>query len=71
MKRFIDWLLGRNQRIERLPDLSWEPPRKPPVMNEGDFHSGPEGYTPNTAYPETQYGSNFDEDAAWNEDEWR
>jgi hypothetical protein len=26
-------------------------------MNEGDFHSGPEGYTPNTAYPETHYGS--------------
>jgi len=26
-------------------------------MNEGDFHSGPGGYTPNTAYPETHYGS--------------
>ena len=26
-------------------------------MNEGDFHSGPDGYTPNTAYPETHYGS--------------
>ncbi|CAB4677853.1 unannotated protein [freshwater metagenome] len=26
-------------------------------MNEGDFHSGPEGYTPNTAYPDTYYGS--------------
>jgi hypothetical protein len=26
-------------------------------MNEGDFHSGPEGYSPNTAYPETFYGS--------------
>lgn len=36
-------------------------------MDEGDFHSGPEGYSPNTAYPETQYGSNFDEDAAWSE----
>lgn len=39
------------------------------IMNEGDFHSGPYGYSPNTAYPETQYGSNFDEDADWNEDE--
>lgn len=29
----------------------------PVDMNEGDFHSGPEGYTPNTAYPETYYGS--------------
>jgi hypothetical protein len=37
-------------------------------MDEGDFHSGPHGYSPNTAYPETQYGSNFDEDAEWNEE---
>jgi hypothetical protein len=35
-------------------------------MNEGDFHSGPDGYSPNTAYPETQYGSGFDEDEEWN-----
>ena len=42
-----------------------------PLMNEGDFHSGPEGYSPNTAYPETQYGSGFDEDAEWNEGDWR
>lgn len=35
-------------------------------MNEGDYHSGPDGYSPNTAYPETQYGSSFDEDAEWN-----
>ena len=40
-------------------------------MDQGDYHSGPEGYSPNTAYPETQYGSNFDEEADWNEDEWR
>ena len=26
-------------------------------MNEGDLHSGPEGYSPNTAYPDTFYGS--------------
>ncbi len=38
-------------------------------MDEGDYHSGPEGYSPNTAYPETQYGSMFDEEADWNEDE--
>lgn len=38
-------------------------------MDEGDFHSGPNGYSPNTSYPETQYGSRFDEDADWNEDE--
>lgn len=39
-----------------------------PEMNQGDFHSGPYGYSPNTAYPETQYGSTFDEDAEWNEE---
>jgi hypothetical protein len=38
------------------------------LMNEGDYHSGPYGYSPNTAYPETQYGSGFDEDADWNEE---
>jgi predicted amidophosphoribosyltransferase len=37
-----------------------------PLMNEGDMHSGPYGYSPNTAYPETQYGSDFDEEAEWN-----
>ena len=26
-------------------------------MNQGDYHSGPEGYDPNTAYPDSQYGS--------------
>lgn len=25
-------------------------------MNEGDYHSGPHGYSPNTAYPESEYG---------------
>ena len=34
-------------------------------MNEGDIHSGPYGYSPNTAYPQTQYGSDFNEDAEW------
>ena len=38
-------------------------------MNEGDYHSGPAGYSPMTAYPDTQYGSGLDEDAARNEHE--
>ena len=38
-------------------------------MDEGDMHSGAEGYSANTAYPETQYGSMFDEEAEWNEEE--
>jgi len=28
----------------------------PNSMNEGDYHSGPGGYEPNTAYPDTHYG---------------
>lgn len=39
-----------------------------PAMDEGDFHSGPHGYSPNTPYQETQYGSRFDEEADWNEE---
>jgi hypothetical protein len=38
-------------------------------MNEGDYHNGPAGYSPMTAYPETQYGSGFDEDAEWHEEQ--
>ena len=37
------------------------------IMNEGDFHSGPNGYSPNTAYPDTFYGSGMDDGE---EDEW-
>ncbi len=36
---------------------------------EGNVHSGPYGYSPNTAYPETQYGSGFDPDAEWSHEE--
>lgn len=36
---------------------------------EGNLHSGPYGYSPNTAYPQTQYGSLFDPDAEWNHEE--
>ena len=31
------------------------------TMNQGDYHSGPAGYSPNTPYPDTQYGSGFEE----------
>ena len=33
---------------------------------EGNAHSGPYGYSPNTAYPQTQYGSLFNPNAKWN-----
>ena len=26
-------------------------------MNQGDYHSGPYGYSPGVAYPGTQYGT--------------
>ncbi len=37
-------------------------------MNNGDYYNGPHGYTPMTGYPQTQYGSGFDEDAEWHEE---
>ena len=37
------------------------------TMNEGDFHSGPEGYSPNTAYPDTFYGSGGSSDSGHDE----
>jgi hypothetical protein len=40
-----------------------------PFMNQGDYHSGPEGYSPNTAYPDTYYGSGEFED--FNDEEHR
>jgi hypothetical protein len=67
----FDWL----RRLLGIP-TTYAPPRpsQPPSqvespMDQGDYHSGPYGYSPNTAYPETQYGSMFDEEADWNEDE--
>lgn len=35
-------------------------------MNEGDFHSGPEGYSPNTGYPDTFYGSGGHDEGDFN-----
>lgn len=36
-------------------------------MNEGDFRSGPEGYSPNTAYPEAFYNSGESRDEGHDE----
>ena len=38
-------------------------------MNNGDYYNGPHGYSAMTGYPETQYGSGFDPDAEWNQEE--
>jgi hypothetical protein len=64
MFKFLKLLFG-NQSVTPPPSK----PRPNSQMNEGDAHSGPHGYSPNTPYTETQYGSRFDEDAQWNEDE--
>ena len=66
MIRFLKWLFGFDFG-SKTKTIS--PTNTPVTMDEGDYHSGPHGYSPNTAYPETQYGSGFDEDAEWNEDE--
>ena len=36
-------------------------------MNEGDFRSGPGGYSPNTAYPEAFYNSGESRDEGQDE----
>jgi hypothetical protein len=64
---FFSWL---NRVLSYDPSI-YRPSTKPSkgqVMNEGDFHSGPEGYSPNTAYPDTFYGSGgADDDSGHNE----
>jgi hypothetical protein len=53
---FIDWI----RKVLSYYPPTQRPPSKEvgkPQMNEGDFHSGPEGYSPGTAYPDTFYGS--------------
>lgn len=37
-------------------------------MNNGDYYNGPHGYSSMTGYTETQYGSDFDQDAEWYEE---
>jgi len=64
MFSFLKSLFGIS--ITTTPQVAQRPVNSP--MDEGDIHSGPHGYSPNTAYPETQYGSRFDEEAEWNEE---
>ena len=59
---FLNWL----NRILSYDPSVYRPPTtntKGTGMNQGDMHSGPEGYSPNTAYPETFYGS-----GGWDDD---
>jgi hypothetical protein len=63
----IQWI----KRLFGFDGSTYQPPAPTPrstvvsQMDEGEYHSGPYGYSPNTAYPETQYGSRFDEEADW------
>lgn len=65
MFRFLRWLLGAGP-TKLAPNTN---DRLASRMNQGDFHSGPAGYTPNAPYAETQYGSSFDQEADWADDE--
>ncbi len=65
MFNFLKSLFGISTTT--APQVVQRPVNSP--MDEGDIHSGPHGYSPNTAYPETQYGSRFDEEAEWNEEQ--
>jgi len=84
MRRKIKlWFYER--RVEKLRRLKEAPASAASTnskMDQGDYHSGPLGYSPNTAYPETQYGRMFktdddadshdtDEDEYSNEGYWR
>ena len=61
MFRFFRCLLG----LETTDQATTSIGKSVSGMNEGDYHSGPEGYSPNTPYSETQYGSGFDQEADW------
>jgi len=83
LRKIKFWFYER--RVEKLRHLRHSAPSAPsaiPYMDQGDYHSGPLGYSPNTAYPETQYGRMFkmdddivshdaDEDEHSNEGYWR
>lgn len=60
MFRFLKWLLGLNQTKVSITKNGLAA-----GLYEGDFHSGPAGYSANTPYSETQYGSGFDREADW------
>jgi hypothetical protein len=63
---FLNWL----KRVFSYDPSVYRPPVTKTTessMNQGDMHSGPEGYTSNTAYPDTFYGSGGSDDQGHNE----
>jgi len=61
MFRFIRGILG----LEPTQTTKTANATVASAINEGEFRSGPAGYSPNTQYSDTQYGSRFDENADW------
>jgi len=54
------WFYERRvEKLRRLKYTSASAASTNSKMDQGDYHSGPLGYSPNTAYPETQYGRMF------------
>lgn len=67
--KFFVAIVSAPVRPISAPRTQWDAADEIDGMNEGDIHSGPYGYSPNTAYPQTQYGSLFNEDAEWAHEE--
>lgn len=68
IKPFTATILAESTAAKALLERPASERGAPNAMNQGDHHSGPEGYSANTAYSETQYGSGFDDEADWNEE---
>lgn len=60
--------IGRSISPQSPPPWSASSSDELDGMNYGDYYNGPNGYSSMTGYPETQYGSGFDEDAEWHEE---
>lgn len=63
------WRMGSTPVNQQSPQQRGAQDMGMSAEEEGNVHSGPYGYSPNTAYPETQYGSLFNPDAEWNHEE--
>ncbi len=57
MFRILRWLFGS---MPTWPIMTTN--KSVNEMNEGDFHSGPDGYSPNSAYLDTHCGHGEEDD---------
>lgn len=51
---FAEKTLASTPPLRERADSDQDPSSDP--KDQGDYHSGPGGYEPNTAYPDTHYG---------------